>query len=167
MKFISDVWSLCWALRAPYSFFFPRLMKTKLLTLVQSPRVGSLPLNGILTQAQARTEHGRACERPANAVRPHTTRISFVPRFKPLSTSSSYSQQPPSPESGLSRSKKPEMAVHHTTNWKKAFALGGKTKNPRANIQVRLQDGGTIPMTCPCPQCMCTGNVGSMERSEC
>jgi hypothetical protein len=73
---------------------------------------------------------GHANGRPTPYVHiPHGSHSSPV---SPLSTSSSYSQQPPSPESGLSRSKKPEMAVHHTTNWKKAFALGGKTKNPKS-----------------------------------
>lgn len=30
------------------------------------------------------------------------------------------------------KAKKQEVAVHHTTNWKKAFALGGKSKNPKS-----------------------------------
>jgi guanine nucleotide-binding protein subunit alpha len=30
------------------------------------------------------------------------------------------------------RSKKAEVAVHTTTNWKKAFALGGKEKSPKS-----------------------------------
>lgn len=71
---------------------------------------------------------GHANGRPTPYI--HIPNQSYSASVSPLSTSSSYSQQTPSPDG--SRSKKLEMAVHHTTNWKKAFALGGKTRSPKS-----------------------------------
>lgn len=58
---------------------------------------------------------------------------SYSSPVSPVSTAStSYSQSIPSPNGSNAKVKKQEMAVHHTTNWKKAFALGGKSKNPKS-----------------------------------
>lgn len=58
---------------------------------------------------------------------------SYSSPVSPISSSStSYSTQIPSPNGSTPKAKKQEMAVHHTTNWKKAFALGGKSKNPKS-----------------------------------
>jgi guanine nucleotide-binding protein subunit alpha len=62
----------------------------------------------------------------------HIPSTSYSSPVSPQSTSTSYSPQHPSPEGSHSRAKKPEIAVHHNTNWKKAFALGGKTKSPKS-----------------------------------
>ena len=45
--------------------------------------------------------------------------------------STSYSHRTLSSD-GSGHHKKHEVAVHHTTNWKKVFALGGKSKNPKS-----------------------------------
>ncbi|EGO05358.1 hypothetical protein SERLA73DRAFT_174479 [Serpula lacrymans var. lacrymans S7.3] len=46
--------------------------------------------------------------------------------------SSSTSLPSPAGTSSSSKSKHKEVSVHHTSNWKKAFALGGKTKSPKS-----------------------------------
>ena len=46
--------------------------------------------------------------------------------------STSYSHRTLSSDGSGPGHKKHEVAVHHTTNWKKAFALGGKSKNPKS-----------------------------------
>lgn len=70
--------------------------------------------------------------RPSPQVRiPHQSYSSPVSPVSVASTS--YSQQsPPSGPNGNAVTKKQEMAVRHTTNWKKAFALGGKSKKSKS-----------------------------------
>lgn len=65
---------------------------------------------------------------------PNQSYSSPVSPSSAASTSYSSHHQIPSPNGSVStaKAKKQEMAVHHTTNWKKAFALGGKSKNPKS-----------------------------------
>jgi hypothetical protein len=59
---------------------------------------------------------------------------SVTPTSLPASpeTTSTSSSQIPFVSSIFSSSKDKEVAVHTTTNWKKAFSLGGKTKSPKS-----------------------------------
>lgn len=73
----------------------------------------------------------RTTSRPTPHV--HISSGSYSSTASPTSSSSTaYSQQFPSPVRSTAKSKKQEVAVHHTTNWKKAFALGGKSKSPKS-----------------------------------
>lgn len=70
----------------------------------------------------------RASGRPTPHI--HTQSESYSSPVSPVSASSSYSRT--CRDRSNSGTKKQEVAVHHTTNWKKAFALGGKTKSPKS-----------------------------------
>jgi hypothetical protein len=87
----------------------------------------SFPSSSAYTNANV---HGRG--RPTPHV--HIPTGSYSSHVSPVSTSTStsYSPQSSSSDRTVSKSKKHEVAVHNTTNWKKAFTLGGKTKSPKS-----------------------------------
>jgi len=89
------------------------------------PAWGSPPGSNSYTNVHA---HGRG--RPNPYV--HIPSGSYSSHVSPISTSTSHSPQSSPSDRSVSKAKKNEVAVHHTTNWKKAFALGGKTKSPKS-----------------------------------
>lgn len=50
----------------------------------------------------------------------------------PMNRSANSSSQLPSPTGSAGGKSKKEVSVHTSTNWKKAFALGGKSKSPKS-----------------------------------
>jgi guanine nucleotide-binding protein alpha-1 subunit len=65
---------------------------------------------------------------PTLSIPPPSAKSTSLPA-SPETTSTSSS---PFAGSNFSTSKDKEVAVHTTTNWKKAFSLGGKTKSPKS-----------------------------------
>ncbi|KAF7977989.1 hypothetical protein HWV62_1829 [Athelia sp. TMB] len=67
----------------------------------------------------------------SNGIGTNVTVASEFTITSPVSPSSAPPPYVPHGSSSSKHKKQPEMALHHTTNWKKAFALGGKSKNPK------------------------------------
>jgi hypothetical protein len=56
----------------------------------------------------------------------------YIPQHKHTFSASAPSSASASPKDPTGKSSKKEVAVHITTNWKKAFSLGGKEKSPKS-----------------------------------
>lgn len=72
--------------------------------------------------------------RPAPTIYIPQSRLPHSSPVSPVTASTSYQIVGPTSGSALSptKSRPKEITVHTTTNWKKAFALGGKSKSPKS-----------------------------------
>lgn len=89
--------------------------------------------NGTYSVPSTKQVNGHSNGRPAPTIYIPQKTQSYGSPVSPLngngSTSGSHSS---SPSTSSSKSKSKEVSVHTSTNWKKAFTLGGKSKSPKS-----------------------------------